>query len=342
MLGSTGARPIGADIARTAGTGMRRRRAWPARQEEPSAADRYQRPRLFPQSRRLPMGVPGAYPGAGIHPHGRGTALHRRVHGQLVFEHLPRHSRAHLRPPVRTGLPARPGRGGRATGRDLPAEARRRRQQGRHHPLPAGDPEREERQARGTRRRRPGLADRRPRPLAARLSLRRVRRGRQGRRHDAHPNPAFPTARTGHRRGGRSDPRHGRRDPFRRAGAQPEGFARRGLGCGLRRLRRPARARSRYPRPPGSGGEHPYRHRLAVERLVRPRRPDRPTRHRARRRQHCDGLLPLLAPARRGRGHRRRAQRLRRDESVALGERGRDARGHPDPQLAGAKGVRPR
>src|SRR6476620_8890855 len=46
------------------------------------------------------------------------------------------------------------------------------------------------------------------------------------------------------------------------------------------------RPRSRHPRPQGSRQEHPYRHRLAVERLVRPHRQDRPPRHRARRRQH--------------------------------------------------------
>ena len=58
---------------------------------------------------------------------------HRRLHGQLGIERLSRHSRPHLRPPVRAGLPPRPGREG--AGRDLPAEARRRRQQGRHQPL---------------------------------------------------------------------------------------------------------------------------------------------------------------------------------------------------------------
>ena len=60
----------------------------------------------------------------------------------------------------------------------------------------------------------------------------------------------------------------------------------------LRRLRRAARPRARHPRPQGSGQEHPHRHRLAVLGLVRPRRQDRQARHRARRRQHRDGLLP--------------------------------------------------
>ena len=74
-----------------------------------------------------------------------------------------------------------------------------------------------------------------------------------------------------------------------------------------------------------SSRAHPYRHRLAVQRVVWPYRQDRPPRRRARRRQHSDGLLPLLAPARRRGGHRRRAQRLRGDEGLGLGEGGRDA-----------------
>ena len=68
----------------------------------------------------------------------------------------------------------------------------------------------------------------------------------------------------------------------------------------------------------------------------------RPARHRARRRQHGDGLLPLVAPARRRGGHGRRPLRLRGDEGLALGEGGRDARGHPDPQLPGAGRVHSR
>ena len=92
----------------------------------------------------------------------------------------------------------------------------------------------------------------------------------------------------------------------------------------------------------GGSRQHPYRHRLAVQRVVRPYRQDRPARHRARRRQHRDGLLPHLAPARRRGGQGGRAQRLRGDEGVALGEGGRDARRHPDPQLAGSEGIHPR
>ena len=110
----------------------------------------------------------------------------------------------------------------------------------------------------------------------------------------------------------------------------------------LRRLRRAARPRSRDSRPQGSGEEHPHRHRLAVVGVVRPYRQDRQTRHRAGRRQHRDGLLPLLAPARRRGRQGDRALRLRGDEGVPLGERRRHARGHSDPQFPGAEGVHPR
>ena len=62
---------------------------------------------------------------------------------------------------------------------------------------------------------------------------------------------------------------------------------------------------------------------------------------RARRRQHRDGLLPLLAPPRRRGREGDRALRLRGDEGVALGKGRRDARGHPDPQLPRAEGIHP-
>ena len=104
-----------------------------------------------------------------------------------------------------------------------------------------------------------------------------------------------------------------RRAPHR----QHEGAAGREFRRDLRRLGRAARARARYPRPQGSGQEHSHRHRLAVFGFVRPHRQDRQARHRARRRQHRHGLLPLFAPAgRRGR-EGDRALRLRGDEGVA-------------------------
>ncbi len=45
------------------------------------------------------------------------------------------------------------------------------------------------------------------------------------------------------------------------------------LRRGVRRQRRAARARPRRPRAQGSRRQHPHRHRLAVERLLRPHRP---------------------------------------------------------------------
>ena len=162
----------------------------------------------------------------------------------------------------------------------------------------------EERQAHRAGRRRAGLAHRRPRPGAARLSLRGVRRRSESGRHDPHADPEIPSAGFGHRRGDRLHPRPRRRIPRRQTHRQLEGAHRRRLGRDLRRLRRAARPRPRHPRPQGGRQEHPYRHRLAVVGVVRPRHQDRPARHRARRRQHRDGLLPLGPPPRR-RGRRR-------------------------------------
>jgi formate dehydrogenase beta subunit len=61
--------------------------------------------------------------------------------------------------------------------------------------------------------------------------------------------------------------------------------------------------------------------------------PDRQARHRAGRRQHRHGLLPLGAAPGRHRRQGHRAQRLRRNEGLALGKGRRPARGHSDPQL---------
>ena len=151
--------------------------------------------------------------------------------------------------------------------------------------------------------------------------------------------PKFRLPEIGARRGVRlhSGSRH--RIRRRQAHRQLENAARRRLRRHLRRLRRAARPRPRHSRPQGSGREHPYRHRLAVERFVRPHRQDRQTRDRARRRQHRDGLLPLLAPARRRRRQSDRPLRLRRDEGVPLGKRRRHARRHSDLQLHGAEGI---
>ena len=286
------------------------------------------------------MGLPGPHAGARVHPPDRRRPLRRRLHGELALQRLPRHPRPHLRPSLRAGLPPRPGREG--PGRDLPAQARRRRQQGRY-PGPAARPRRgRQRQAGGGRRRRPRLAHRRPRPAAARLPRGPVRPRHARRRHDPHPDPPLPPARERDRRGGGLHPGAPARAALRRRGREPEGAARRGLRRRLHRQRRPARPRPRRPRPGRGRRQHPHRHRLALERLLRPRREHRPPRDRPGRRQHRHGLLPHRAPPGRRGGAGRGAQRLRGDEGVAVGEGGRDARGHPDPQLPRAQGLHPR
>ena len=155
--------------------------------------------------------------------------------------------------------------------------------------------------------------------------------------------PRFRLPEIGDRRGGRLHhrPRHDAAPG--RAGRQPEGAAGRGLRRDLRRLRRAARPRPRHSRPRRKPRANIH---IGIDwlsqRLVRPRRQDRQARDRAGRRQHRDGLLPHLAPARRRGRQGDRPLRLRGDEGVSLGEGRRHARGHPDPQLPGAEGIHPR
>ena len=153
------------------------------------------------------MGLPRAHARSGIHPIDRRGPLQRRLHDQLEVERVSGNSRTHLRPPVRARLPPRPRRGN--PGRDLPAEARRRRLQGRHQ-APHAEARGEERQAHRAGRRRPRLAHGGARSRSARLSLHRVRFRPQGRRHDADADSEIPPAGFGDRRGNRlhPQPRH--------------------------------------------------------------------------------------------------------------------------------------
>ena len=112
---------------------------------------------LLPQGGGLPVGVPRAYRCAGVHPNDRPGPVHRGLHAQPGFQRLPRNPRAHLRPAVRAGVPPRPRRG--EAGGHLPAQARRRRQQGRVPPSPSRNSEGEKRQARRVDRRRPREPD---------------------------------------------------------------------------------------------------------------------------------------------------------------------------------------
>ena len=106
----------------------------------------------------------------------------------------------------------RRGRVEEAAGRDLPPEARRRRQQGRHPRPPAEAGATEERQAHRADRRRARVAHGRARSAAARLHGRDLRPGQARRRHDAHADPEIPPARNRARRGMRLHPRPRARD----------------------------------------------------------------------------------------------------------------------------------
>ena len=74
-------------------------------------ADGYRAPRLFPQSRRLPVGLPGPHARSRIHPADRRGPLRRRVLVNWKSNVFPGHPRPHLRSPVRARVPPRPRRG---------------------------------------------------------------------------------------------------------------------------------------------------------------------------------------------------------------------------------------
>ena len=188
------------------------------------------------------MGLSRAYARSRIHPLDRRRPLQRRLHDQLEVERVSGNPGTHLRSSVRARLPPRPRRGN--AGRDLPAEARCRRLQGRRQ-APHAAAVSEKRQAHRDRRRRSGLAHGGARPRAARLSLHRVRFRSQGRRHDADADSEIPPAGFGDRRGNRLHPQSRHRVQGRPAHRQPEEAARRKLRRDLRRLRRAARPRAR-------------------------------------------------------------------------------------------------
>ena len=292
------------------------------------------------------MGVSRPHSRSRVHPPDCPGSLRRRLHGQLGQQRVPGHPGPHLRPPLRAGLPARARRGaqpGEARARGhLPPQARGGRPQGRRGARDDAEAAAAQRQARGLRRCRPGLADRGPRPGHPGLRRDGVRRRAEGRRLHAHAGAALPPARGGHRRGGRLHPRPGRGVPVRPVHRLDEGAAAGGLGRGLRRLRRAARPRPGRARPPGGRGPHPSGHRLAGLGVLRTRQAGGPARDRAGRWQHRDGLLPLGAPPGCGRREGGGAQHLRGHEGLALGEGGCHARGHPHPSLPRAQGLRAR
>ena len=107
--------------------------------------------------------------------------------------------------------------------------------------------------------------------------------------------------------------------------------------------RRAARPRPRHPRPPGGRGQHPHRHRLA-----RPRSSFGHVTEIGKRVIVLGGgntAMDCCRTARRLGGEDVKVivrSRLRGDEGLALGEGGRRARGHPDPRLPRAQGLRAR
>ena len=186
----------------------------------------------------------------------------------------------------------------------------------------------------------PGLADGGARPGAARLRDRAVRRARRkagGMIRSQIPRFRLPEAVIDEEVGyilGLGD-----RDPLRPARRQPEGAAR--PKATTRCSSAPARRAAATSRFPAAQRARANIH-IGIDWLASVSfghiEQDRQARDRAGRRQHRDGLLPHRRGASAARTSRSIVRsRLRGDEGVALGEGGRDARGHPDPQLSRAE-----
>ena len=245
----------------------------------------------------------------------------------------------HLRSPLRAGLPPRTGGG--AAGRHLPPQARRRRLQGRRFRASCRD--------RPTSRNGKRIACVGAGPASLTVARDLAPLGyevvvfdadHQRRRHDAQPDPEIPAARRGDRRRSRLCPRRRRRLRRGTAHRQPE------TDCSAKAIDAifigSGAPRGRDLSLPGRDEAAANIHigiDWLVERLVRPHQGDRPAGDRARRRQHGDGLLPLVASPWRRRRQGRRALRLRGNEGLALGEGGRDPRGHSDPELPCPQGL---
>ena len=254
----------------------------------------------------------------------------------------------HLRPAVRARVPPRPRRGepGREAraGRHLPPEARRGRLQGRHPRRACRKP------AAKKNGKRVACVGGGPASLTVARDLAPLgyavtvfEADAQRRRHDPHADPEVPPARERDRRGGGLRPR-----PRRRVPPQPPRRVAEG-NCSATATTpsssAPARRAAATSTCPGAR-RRPSTSTSGIDwlasRLLRAHHRGGQARDRAGRRQHRHGLLPLgAAPRRRGR-EGDRALRLRGDEGEPVGEGGRDARGHPDPQLPRAEGVRAR
>ncbi len=138
----------------------------------------------------------------------------------------------------------------------------------------------------------------------------------------------IPPSGFGDRRGDRLHPQSRHRVQRRPAHRQPEEIAGRGFRRDLYRSGAPRGRELEIPgRKEAAGNVH-----IGIDWLAscrRPHRQDRQARDCARRRQYRDGLLPHRPPPRRRGRQGDRAFRLRGDEGVTLGERGRHSRGYP-------------
>ena len=189
---------------------------------------------------------------------------------------------------------------------------------------------REERKEDRAHRRRTGVADGRQRSDAARLPVHDLRAAAAAGRADAHQHSRLPAARAGPRRRNRLHRRHGRRGQIQHLGRQPEGSARhRRVRRGLCRHRRAERERARHSRAPRHRSDL-HRHRVARGDSFRPRRFDRQACADHRRRQHGDGLLPIVEAARRDRRQGHRAKDAAVLQGVAVGARRRRRRRRRD------------
>ena len=236
-------------------------------------------------------------------------------------------------------MPAIAGR--RIAGGDLPAQAGRLRPPGRLHRPPPGHPGGEERAPSRLHRRRTRVPHGRERPHAGRLRGGDPRAARPARRPHAHQHPRVPASRRGARRGDRHHRRHGGRPPPQHAGHQPPQPAPAGLRRGLRRNRGTARQGPRRPRA-SRERSHLHRYRLARVGGLRAHRQDRRAGAHHRRRQHRDGLLPLVAaPGRQGhQGHGAATPQLL--QGLRVGAGGRRGGGGRDPRQPCADAFRHR
>ena len=139
-------------------------------------------------------------------------------------------------------------------------------------------------------------------------------------------------------------PRHGRRDPVRPVRHRAcKALLAEGWDAIFVGSRRAARPRARHSRPQGGRRAHPYRHRLAV------------VASRSAISTRSASRVIVLGGGNTAMDCCRSSRRLGGEEVTVVvrsgfeemkaspvGERGRDARGHPDPQLPRARRVHPR